>query len=64
MRASRNNPREVRHPLLWYMGRVQIIKGIFVISIKYRSLNVNRVKWKIALELRRNIILGAKFMLP
>jgi hypothetical protein len=44
--------------LLWYMGRVQIIKGTFVISIRYRSLNVNRVKWKIALEVRRNIILG------
>jgi hypothetical protein len=38
--------------LLWYVCIVQRIKGIFVISIRYRSLNVNRVKWKIAIASR------------
>jgi hypothetical protein len=38
-------------------------RGISVISIKYRSLNVNRLKWKIALKSRGNIMLGVKIML-
>jgi hypothetical protein len=38
--------------LLWYVCIVQRIKGIFVISIRCRSLNVNRVKWKIAIASR------------
>jgi hypothetical protein len=49
--------------LLWYICIVPMIKGIFVISIKCRSLNVNRVKWKIALACTGNIMLGVKIML-
>jgi hypothetical protein len=37
-----------------------MIKGIFVISIKCRSLNVNRVQWKIALASTGNVMLGVK----
>jgi hypothetical protein len=50
--------------LLWYMWVVQKTRGIFVIPIKHRFLSVNWVKWQIALEPRRNIILGVNFILP
>jgi hypothetical protein len=46
-----------------YVGSIKA-RGISVISIKYRSLNVNWVKWKIALKPRGNIMLGVKIMLP
>jgi hypothetical protein len=46
------------------MWVVQKTRGIFVISIKYKPLSVNWVKWKIALQPRGNIILGVKFILP
>jgi hypothetical protein len=38
-------------------------RGIFVISIQYRSLGVRWVDWKVALKPRRNIKLGVKVML-
>jgi hypothetical protein len=50
--------------LLWYMCVVQRNRGIIVISVKYRFLSVNWVKWEIALKPRINIILGVKFILP
>jgi hypothetical protein len=38
-------------------------RGISVISKKYRSLNVNRVNWKVAVKPRGNMMLGVKIML-
>jgi hypothetical protein len=46
------------------MWIVQKAKGISVISIKYRSLFVNRVEWKIALRPRGIFMLGVKIKLP
>jgi hypothetical protein len=42
------------------MWVLQKARGVSVISIKYGSLNVNRVKWKIALKPRGNIMLGVE----
>jgi hypothetical protein len=42
------------------MWVVQKIRGIFVISIKYRPLSVNWVEWKVVLRPRRKIILSVK----
>jgi hypothetical protein len=46
------------------MWIIQKARGISVISIKCRSLIVNRVKWKIALKPRGNFMLGVKIKLP
>jgi hypothetical protein len=42
------------------MWVLQKVRGVIVISIKYGSLNVNRVKWKIALKPRGNMMLGVE----
>jgi hypothetical protein len=46
--------------LPWCMWASQKARGVSVISIKYGSLNVHRVKWKIVLKPRGNIMLGVE----
>jgi hypothetical protein len=50
--------------LLCFMWIVQKARGISIISIKYRSLIVNRVKWNIALKPREKFMLGVEIKLP
>jgi hypothetical protein len=42
------------------MWVLQKTRGVSVIFINYGSLNGNRVKWKIALKPRGNILLGVE----